>query len=258
MACGGVIPSGSHERTVERVLGLLGDKDYSNARILDLGAGAGYLSWKLYEWLERGGVEHGDVITACDLYPALFKYDKVECVKADLTERLPFDDGSFDLVLAMGVIEHVPDQVHLMAEIGRLVRFGGRGIVTTPNVLNVGSRLRYLLQGLPSQFDILPVTGHDARETPGRIGPISLYYLYYFARLAGFAEVRFHIDDGPRSAAVLAAPFYALARLADLVDGRRRRGLDHWQENLSGVSEINSWKTFIGRTLIMEALRSTG
>jgi SAM-dependent methyltransferase len=46
---------------------------------------------------------------------------------------LPFDAGTFDLVVLVEVIEHVSDKPSLLAEIARVLRRGGRLFLTTPN-----------------------------------------------------------------------------------------------------------------------------
>jgi SAM-dependent methyltransferase len=47
-------------------------------------------------------------------------------------ERLPFDDGSFDAVLAFEVVEHVEDDTRLLGEIARVSRPSGVLILSTP------------------------------------------------------------------------------------------------------------------------------
>jgi SAM-dependent methyltransferase len=49
------------------------------------------------------------------------------------TERLPFDDAAFDAVVVIDVHEHLEDPAPLNRELWRVVRPGGRIIVTTPN-----------------------------------------------------------------------------------------------------------------------------
>jgi len=40
---------------------------------------------------------------------------------------------------------------------------GGRVIVSTPNTINMSSRMRGLFDGSPSLFGLLPLSEHDAR-----------------------------------------------------------------------------------------------
>jgi len=47
--------------------------------------------------------------------------------------RLPFPDGTFDCVVVLDVLEHLPDDQSLLGEVRRVLRPGGRAIVTVPN-----------------------------------------------------------------------------------------------------------------------------
>lgn len=86
-------------------LGLFRDKK----RILDLGSG------------ELGGfpLARGAQVTRVDIQPR-FRPAAV----AD-AQRLPFKDSSFDAVLAMSVLEHVPRPWLAVEEIRRILRSGG-------------------------------------------------------------------------------------------------------------------------------------
>lgn len=66
----------------------------------------------------------------------------------DLTEGLPYPDASFDLVLMTEVIEHLENHRAAICELARVLRPGGRLVLTTPNIMRLDSRLAFLLSGL--------------------------------------------------------------------------------------------------------------
>ncbi len=68
-------------------------------------------------------------------------------IAADLNRDFPLRSGSFDLVLMLEVIEHLADVPHALNEIARIMKPGATAILSTPNRLNVTSRIHYLLSG---------------------------------------------------------------------------------------------------------------
>ena len=251
--CSLEIPHCSHPRTNARVLKLLDGDVHPGTRLLDLGAGPGHFCARLSEHLVKRGVDPAGIITACDLHPEQFQPEGITCVRGDLGDRLPFEDGVFDLVLCQEVIEHLSNQQGAVEEIARVLAPGGRAIITTPNILNLNGRLRFLVDGTMPLFDILPIAETDVIHTSGHIAPISLYYLYYFARVAGFERIDFHIDRVKKSAAFV-FPFFVLGSwfLRSAVNVRRRKH-PAWAENAEAVAAMNSWRTLVGRTIILDA-----
>ncbi len=65
----------------------------------------------------------------------------------NLNDDLPFRSGTFELVMMLEVVEHLADIPHILREIARVMKPAGVAIVSTPNRLNVASRMHYLLSG---------------------------------------------------------------------------------------------------------------
>jgi 2-polyprenyl-3-methyl-5-hydroxy-6-metoxy-1,4-benzoquinol methylase len=76
----------------------------------------------------------------------------LETVWADVEEALPFEDESFDVVVAAELLEHLQEPERLMAEAARLLRPGGTVTGSVPNSFRVKNRLRFLA-GRPPEED---------------------------------------------------------------------------------------------------------
>jgi 2-polyprenyl-3-methyl-5-hydroxy-6-metoxy-1,4-benzoquinol methylase len=95
---------------------------------LDFGAGTGQLTRRL---LDSGRFRS---VTAADLFPRAGGLPAdVSWVQTDLNDRLPLVEASFDLVVAAEVIEHLENPRAICREIFRLLRPGGRVVISTPN-----------------------------------------------------------------------------------------------------------------------------
>ena len=74
---------------------------------------------------------------------------------ADLDQgRLSERFGTFDLVMAVEVIEHLEAPIGFLREVGRLLGTAGVAIVTTPNVDNVAARVKFLLTDRLRMMDL--------------------------------------------------------------------------------------------------------
>lgn len=109
-------------------------------RLLDLGCGLGRHS---YEALKRGAE-----VVACDLarpeVEQVRNLARLLVTEGEIAESamaaplqgdavaLPFDDDSFDRVIASEVLEHIVDDESAFAELARVLRPGGRLAVTIP------------------------------------------------------------------------------------------------------------------------------
>jgi len=103
----------------------------SGERVLDLGCGAGYGTAEL--------ASRARLAIGIDLAPeaiaharSAYALPNTAFVPASAT-ALPFLDGSFELVIAFEVIEHLDDWRALLAEARRVLHAGGFFLVSTPN-----------------------------------------------------------------------------------------------------------------------------
>jgi SAM-dependent methyltransferase len=68
---------------------------------------------------------------------------------ADAQQPLPFDDASFDVVVAGEVLEHRGFPERFAAEARRVLRPGGTIVGSVPNSYRLKNRLRFLVGGSP-------------------------------------------------------------------------------------------------------------
>ncbi|MFE2517595.1 class I SAM-dependent methyltransferase [Streptomyces mirabilis] len=102
--------------------------DVAGRRILDAGCGSGPLSAALRD---RGAVVTGIDASAGMLALARRRLgDAVDLRVVDLRDRLPFDDGAFDDVVASLVLHYLEDWGPTLAELRRVLRPGGRLIAS--------------------------------------------------------------------------------------------------------------------------------
>ena len=76
-------------------------------------------------------------------------FNGIELVPANFNERLPLEDSSINVFIAMMVIEHLFDPFHAFREIKRVLTPDGVGVVNLPLVTNVKNRLRLMCGRLP-------------------------------------------------------------------------------------------------------------
>lgn len=63
-------------------------------------------------------------------------------------EKLPFKDNTFDFVIATEVIEHVRYPRRMLDEFARVLKKGGRVLLSTPNVAHFTNRVAFLCMGI--------------------------------------------------------------------------------------------------------------
>ncbi len=121
---------------------MLGDLNLDGQRALDAGCGSG----RGVERLTQRGAD----VWALDIGQKLVRIAVSRSGASGVVgsvDALPFASQSFDLVFSTEVIEHTPDPPAAVAEMWRVLRPGGRLVLSTPNHLwlwpvRTASRLR--------------------------------------------------------------------------------------------------------------------
>lgn len=98
----------------------------ANARVLDAGCGSGRTLQELVDYGEVSGIELDNDAAE------MARSRELGDVQVGRLEQLPWDDGTFDLITCLDVVEHVPDDVAALAELLRVSRPGAWLLVTVP------------------------------------------------------------------------------------------------------------------------------
>lgn len=161
-----------HEAIVQRTLGLTLSFAPSPRRVLDAGCGTGRLLRELARLVPQAQELHG-IDPAPNMVAVAAEASSGDArvhIQQGFAERLPFEDGRFDLVVSSTSFDHWHDQLAGLRECARVLEPGGRLVLCD------------LLS--PLLLFTLPFGRRDRARTPAR----ALRLL----RKAGFNEVTFH------------------------------------------------------------------
>lgn len=135
--------AGLHESLLSRISSIADPQH----RVLDIGCGTGAWLNRLARqgFLQTVGIDRdiGQVAGADGQF-----------IQADLDDMTdwPVPEGSYDLITAIEVIEHLSNIGHFLAQTSRLLAPAGYLLLTTPNILSLAARLRLLVHADMKQF----------------------------------------------------------------------------------------------------------
>ena len=105
----------------------------------------------------------------------------IETRWADLDDALPFEAGTFDVVVAGELLEHLRDPRRVVSEVLRVLRSGGTFVGSVPNAYRLKNRLRFL-------------TGRKPENDPTHLQMFAPADVRAF--LDGFEDVHLHLIAG--------------------------------------------------------------
>jgi SAM-dependent methyltransferase len=177
----------------------------SGKKALDAPLGPGAMALHLHQLgYEVTGVDL-DLEQSRDLPPAIVRH------AGNLNQALPLPDAQFDLVTSLEGIEHVENQFHLLRELSRVLKPGGRLILSTPNVCSLEERLNFLARGSFYRFiSRAEIERHGSGfDHQNLIGYVELRQVLDWA---GFEVLRVEKDRVKMKQNLLLWPLYLLIR----------------------------------------------
>ncbi|HEX6338727.1 MAG TPA: methyltransferase domain-containing protein [Jiangellaceae bacterium] len=115
----------------DRFVAIAGTDGWPYGTALEIGAGTGFFALNL----RQAGVL--DEVHVTDISPGMVEAAKRNAERLGFTiegrtadaERLPYEDGTFDIVVGHAVIHHLPDVEQAFREMLRVLRPGGRLVI---------------------------------------------------------------------------------------------------------------------------------
>jgi SAM-dependent methyltransferase len=134
------------------------------------------------------------------LFPDAVAFDTPGNAHADLhgtIDAIPVGDASFDVVLCLQVLEHVPDPAAAVRELRRVVRSGGRVLLSTHGVYpfhpNPDDLWRWTQQGLERLFltnaEWTSVTVRPGAGTAATLAMLNAHLIDLFLKRVGLRPV---------------------------------------------------------------------
>jgi SAM-dependent methyltransferase len=163
----------------------------NNLQVLEVGIGYGHIAIPLCKICRDSSVSAIEAPTREYVDNARFR-DLMKSNKIDLrlldisTEEFPFEASSFDVIIFSEIMEHLSPPVipRVLGEIRRCLRVRGILILSTPNVLRLRNRIRFLLGKT-----IFESPAHLVGGTYGHIREYSNQEVIKLLKLSGFGGI---------------------------------------------------------------------
>jgi SAM-dependent methyltransferase len=210
--------------------------------VLEAPCGEGMLSLALQE--------KGINLSAVDIDESAGTHLGAAFQKTDLNTKLPFPDRTFDIVVSVEGIEHLENPHSFLRELNRVLKDDGRLILTTPNIVSLRSRVRFLGSGFFHR-DSMPLN-ETKRHGLHHIGLRSFPQLRYDLHTLGF-----HIDEvaatHTKPVSYLYAMFIPWMFLYTLIAFRKEKDRIQKKRNREILRTLYSGALMFGENLLLVA-----
>lgn len=217
----------------------------SAKRVLDIPAGEGAFSQRLTTDYD---------VTSADIQDSL-KAKGCHFAQANMNERLPWDDESFDVVVCIDGIEHLERTFDFVEECHRILRPGGHLILSTPNITALRSRWRYLLTGFHNKGKV-PLD--ESNPSPWHhINLLALPALRYMLHRSGFRMTAV-TTNRVKAVSWLYLPLIPFSyALTAWVFNKEEKDPSQRARNRAVMRQMFTREALFGETLIVLAQRSS-
>lgn len=130
-----------------KILNMVVNEVGSSRKVIDVGAGSGAISNELRK--------NGNSVFCMEINKdaiRMLKEKRLSVIEQDIEDKWKVKSNSFDTVVMTEVLEHCFATSHILNESHRVLKKGGRVVITTPNITSLGHRLQILLGREPSYY----------------------------------------------------------------------------------------------------------
>lgn len=118
-------------------------------KIFDAACGRGQICQVLHYY--------GHEVVGADIVNYFCADPKIEFIEADLDNKFPFEDNSFDVVIISTSLICLKSSSHFFSEARRILKDNGYVIFSIPNISSLGARYYFLKTGKFSEFSTAPL-----------------------------------------------------------------------------------------------------
>ncbi|HNV23302.1 MAG TPA: methyltransferase domain-containing protein [Candidatus Omnitrophota bacterium] len=222
-------------------------KDEPRGKVLDIGCGNGDYSLSLKNL--------GFGVLAADMDVERFCYrEEIPFQQCNVSQKLPFSDALFDYIILAEVVEHLYNPLDVMKELNRVLKNGGKIVLSTPNILNLKSRMRFLIEGCWDYFREPPLDHIKNPKTGWNLHVIPWRYheLEYLLYCAGFNIELLKTSKLNSKGLMFLLPLIRLQCYLKAKRSSKKGGLDYNRIN----NVILSKEILFGEHLVIKAVKN--